>query len=178
MSVAFAYATLATIVCLISLAWFVRKRSWKWTPFRIIASIIMFPYLLALIGWFWIWVFTELGDSSGYGLTYTDAVAQLGRILPVDATDIDFSKHYHQHLEMDFTIAEESFLDWCRANNWSPTPIDDETTMTPLDEHGRYVEMTISSGYSVDIFQSRGDSFAGVVYDKNQRRAFYRYHAF
>jgi autotransporter-associated beta strand protein len=101
---------------------------------------------------------------------------RVGLMLPVEALQIDFSKHYHQIRNVDFSINEQAFLDWCRAAKWTPTPIEEEARVSPVQTPD--TEIVVTDGYQAVTVPIDGDFGGTVIYDRKRGRTFYRFHSF
>ncbi|MCA9201234.1 MAG: hypothetical protein KDA87_27020 [Planctomycetales bacterium] len=143
--------------------------------FGCITTILAVPYVFGALfaGWalFLIW----LGSSQGTNLSYDDARGRVGLALPTAATQIDYSKHFHQNCDVDFSIDEPGFLDWCEAQNWQITPISEEIYVDPVRPlpDAETTEILVTNGYSAVTNLEES-----IVYDKDTQRTYYRFSSY
>ena len=176
MSLAFPLTIIFAALCSIVVQQVVRRLVFHSKTAGCAVGIIAYP-ILCFLGFPWvIW----LGTSYGSDLTFEQARSRINVALPSQVSDIAFYQHFHQICEVDFTIEEAEFLVWCSANGWSPKPLDSGARHPRLSTSvsTERDNPSILNGYKASVISESGDLSCIVLYDKERRRAFYRYSTF
>ena len=173
MSIALALTIVPALTGSIALLILVRRLKRGTRNSGCLSAVLAFPMLYVAL----LQPVVFAGKRSGFDLKRTDAVQKGFNIeLPATASRIHFRQLFHQICDVDFSMTEIGFLEWCRQQKWTPVPISEQIHVTPLAKDNAIETRNIANGYAAVTHPAPDGRFDGrVIFDRDQDRAYYRY---